>query len=114
MKVAEVLVKQANSENANIKRVIFKVVRCHNCHQSSTGGTKVERALRLPDIYIGWLDKVRENCKHASLGKTLRIVVDFYSALFESQPELEAKLFSKYACAPDSETCEEMVESKSE
>ena len=48
----------------------------------------------LPDAYVTWLEQVRANCGHASVEKTMRIIIDFYSSFLESRPELEAPLFA--------------------
>jgi hypothetical protein len=45
------------------------------------------------------MEQVQANCGHASLEKTLRIVIDFYSSFTESRPELEAPLFANLGTA---------------
>jgi hypothetical protein len=53
----------------------------------------------LPEAYVSWLEQVQKNCGHASVEKSLRIVIDFYSSFMESRPELEAPLFASLGAA---------------
>ena len=88
------LIKVCNSESNQIKRVIFRVIRCHNCSQRSKGGEKVTIDLDLPTEYHTWLGNVQSNCNHKSVDKTLRILLDYYIAIFKSDPSIEDKLLS--------------------
>ena len=47
-KLVERLIAFCNREDRKTKKEIFRVIRCHNCSQASTGGTKVGVRLALP------------------------------------------------------------------
>lgn len=85
----------ANRELPNTKRQIFLMVRCRRCLQHSRGGAKKDYLLRLPEQRWTWLQGVQTRCKHASLGKTLRIIIDFYMPLCEGDGDFEAHIFSR-------------------
>ena len=87
------LILQANKETKKTKSHIFRVVRCHNCSQSSTGGTKVSINLSLRDEHVKWMNNVSKACKHASLDKTMRILLDWYMALAMKDQEAEDLFF---------------------
>ena len=46
------------------------------------------------------MEMVHRNCQHDSVGKTLRIIIDFYASLLDSRPELEHRLFSPLSVDP--------------
>ena len=71
------------------KKFIFRVVRCDNCSQSSTGGYKVQVNLELDSLHIKWLDNVHKKCNHASVDKTLRIILDFYIGVVLKDNKME-------------------------
>ena len=86
------LILQANKEDNKRKKFIFRVVRCDNCSQSSTGGYKVQVNLELESLHVKWLENVHKKCKHASVDKTLRIILDFYIGVVLKDNKME-KLF---------------------
>merc|ERR1712217_242170 len=88
------LVTCANAEPPKAKRVIFLVVRCRRCLQHTTGGDKREYSLTLPAIQWTWLQQVKERSRHATVGKTIRIIVDFYRPICDGEEEFERCLFA--------------------
>jgi len=86
------LVDRANAEPPKFKRHIFLVVRCVRCLQHTRGGDKRDRELELPADQWQWLRAVCERSRHASLGKTIRIIVDFYMPLCKEDLAFEAAL----------------------
>lgn len=88
-KLVERLIAFCNGEDRKTKKEIFRVIRCHNCSQASTGGTKVGVRLALPAHQVLWMRKVRAACKHASVDKTLRILLEWYIAVLRGAPEME-------------------------
>eukprot|EP00413_Alexandrium_margalefii_P012556 CAMPEP_0204525186 /NCGR_PEP_ID=MMETSP0661-20131031/7776_1 /ASSEMBLY_ACC=CAM_ASM_000606 /TAXON_ID=109239 /ORGANISM="Alexandrium margalefi, Strain AMGDE01CS-322" /LENGTH=193 /DNA_ID=CAMNT_0051530971 /DNA_START=46 /DNA_END=624 /DNA_ORIENTATION=- len=93
----ELLVNLANAEPPQTKKMIFLVVRCHRCLQHTRGGEKRECGVRLPELQWRWLESVRERCGHPTVGKTLRIIVDFYRPILERDPDLERRVFAASA-----------------
>jgi len=89
------LVDAANREPPKAKRQIFLVVRCRRCLQHTRGGEKKEYLIRLPEHHWTWLEGVQARCKHASVGKTLRIIVDFYKPVCEGDVDFAARLFTR-------------------
>jgi len=89
------LEEAANREPPKSKRQIFLSVRCRRCLQHSRGGAKKECLVRLPQAHWTWLEGVQARCKHASVGKTLRIIVDFYKPLCQDDDSFTASLFAK-------------------
>ena len=87
------LIVQANKEDNKRKKFIFRVVRCDNCSQSSTGGYKVDVELELDLLHTKWLDNVHIKCNHASVDKTLRIILDFYIGVVLKDGEMENRFF---------------------
>ena len=87
------LILQANNESKKTKSHIFRVVRCHNCSQSSTGGTKVGIELSLRKEHVRWMENVYKACQHASIDKTMRILLDWYMALAMKDHEAEELFF---------------------
>jgi hypothetical protein len=76
--VVERLIDFCNREDRKTKIVIFRVIRCHNCSQASTGGSKIGIKLALPSHHIEWMTKVRMGCAHSSVDKTMRILLEWY------------------------------------
>lgn len=95
-RVLESLVNVANRETKEIKRMIFRQIRCHHCKQGGhPGGNKADIELTLPAIQVQWLRQVSANCGHDSVDKTMRIILDFYPSLtnLKDGEALERKLF---------------------
>lgn len=86
------LVDWANGEVPARKKHIFLVVRCRRCSAGAMGGVKGDHEIELPSIQWQWLEGVRDRCRHASLGKTVRIIVDFYMLLCERDADFEGKV----------------------
>jgi hypothetical protein len=78
--LVEGLVREANSQTNQVKKLIFKIVRCHRCFQGGNpGGVKTELSMSLPKECMDWLTNVCERCKHSSIDKTMRILVEFHT-----------------------------------
>ena len=88
-KLVERLIAFCNREDRKTKKEIFRVIRCHNCSQASTGGTKVGVRLALPPHQVLWMRKVHVACKHASVDKTMRILLEWYIAVMRGAPDME-------------------------
>jgi len=86
------LVEWANAETPEAKKKIFLQVRCRRCSAGAKGGVKTHRDLEVPSVQWQWLMNVKERCNHATVGKTVRIIVDFYMPLCKSDPEFEQKV----------------------
>ena len=96
-RVLEALVNLANRETKEIKRMIFRKIRCLHCKQGGhPGGNKTDIELTLPAIQLQWLRQVAVNCEHESIDKTMRIILDFYPSLtlLKDGEALERKLFA--------------------
>jgi len=85
----EAVVNFTNGEPAKAKKQIFLVVRCRRCLQHTTGGEKRPFQVSLPATQWLWLNAVRERCRHASVGKTLRIIIDFYMPICKESQDFE-------------------------
>mmetsp|Transcript_48359 Transcript_48359/g.109601 ORF Transcript_48359/g.109601 Transcript_48359/m.109601 type:complete len:189 (-) Transcript_48359:29-595(-) len=96
----ELLVKLANREPPQTKKMIFLVVRCHRCLQHTRGGEKRDCPVALPVQQWQWLEGVRERCKHPTVGKTLRIIVDFYRPILDKDPEFERRVLAAAVPTP--------------
>jgi len=83
------LVEQANTEPPEAKKKLFLVIRCRRCSVGAKGGVKHDHSIELPASQWTWLNNVRERCRHASVGKTLRIIVDFYMPLCKEDSAFE-------------------------
>lgn len=83
------LVEWANAETPEAKKKIFLQVRCRRCSAGAKGGVKTDRTLEIPSLQWQWLMNVRERCNHATVGKTVRIIVDFYMPLCKSDSDFE-------------------------
>lgn len=86
------LVEWANAEPPEAKKKIFLQIRCRRCSAGAKGGVKQDNDLELLGAQWQWLRNVRERCGHASVGKTVRILVDFYMPLCRSDPDFEQKV----------------------
>ena len=86
------LIEVCNREDRKTKKEIFRVIRYHNCSQASTGGSKVDIELALPTHHVEWMTKVRMGCTHASVDKTLRILLEWYIAMCASDCMIEYDL----------------------
>ena len=95
--VVERLIDFCNREDRKTKKTIFRVIRCHNCSQSSTGGSKTGIKLALPVHHVEWLTKVRMGCSHSSVDKTMRILFEWYIAVIAVDCMME------YTLLPDTE-----------
>jgi hypothetical protein len=89
------LIDIANREPPKTKRQIFLVVRCRRCLQHTRGGAKKDYFITLPQHHWMWLEGVQVRCKHASIGKTLRIIIDFYKPVCEADADFAANVFAK-------------------
>jgi len=87
------LADTANREMPKNKRHIFLVVRCRRCLQHSRGGAKKDVLVKLSKQHWTWLQGVQARCKHASVGKTLRILIDFYMPLCKGDTAFQEMLF---------------------
>jgi hypothetical protein len=72
------LIHYCNKESSARKKWIFKTPRCRRCSQSTTGGPKVTARVGINALHWEWLTSVQERCAHASVDKTLRILIDAY------------------------------------
>jgi len=86
------LVDWANAEPADVKNKLFTVIRCRRCSAGAKGGIKRDHHIELESRHWQWLENVRARCRHASVGKTLRIIVDFYMPLCTEDPAFEQKI----------------------
>jgi hypothetical protein len=100
--VIEKLIDHCNRENKKTKKEIFRVIRCHNCSQASTGGTKIGVKLALPPHQVEWMTKVRMACSHSSVDKTMRILLEWYIAVISHDCMMEYELLTNTeAVRPD-------------
>lgn len=86
------LVDWANAEPSDAKKKLFTVIRCRRCSAGAKGGIKRDHHIELASRQWQWLENVRERCRHASVGKTLRIIVDFYMPLCTEDPAFEQRV----------------------
>merc|ERR1719230_2576982 len=86
------LIDWANAESPETKKKLFLVVRCRRCSAGAKGGVKRDHSIMLSARQWQWLEAVRARSKHASIGKTLRIIVDFYMAFCKEDSAFEQKL----------------------
>ena len=94
------LVDVANAEPSNRKRFIFTVPRCGRCFQHTRGGEKESATLELPVYQIQWLTAVQRRCKHPSVDKTVRILLDFYRGVVGAAAQREAAIFDTREASP--------------
>ena len=72
------LVVYCNSEDAARKKVIFRNPRCRRCTAATQGGKKAASVLGLDPAHVAWLGRTAERCNHPTVGKTVRILLDWY------------------------------------
>merc|ERR1712187_374172 len=92
------LVDQANTEPSEVKKKLFLVIRCRRCSAGAKGGVKSDHNIDLSGVQWQWLENVRSRSKHLSVGKTIRIIVDFYMPLCREDPDFEQKIL-RSGCA---------------
>jgi len=92
------LVDWANTEPPEAKKKLFLVIRCRRCSAGAKGGVKSDRSIELTLKQWQWLENVQERCRHASVGKTLRIIVDFYMPLCKDDIAFEQKVLRAGFC----------------
>eukprot|EP00931_Biecheleriopsis_adriatica_P089406 TRINITY_DN63543_c0_g1_i1.p1 TRINITY_DN63543_c0_g1~~TRINITY_DN63543_c0_g1_i1.p1 ORF type:complete len:267 (+),score=57.91 TRINITY_DN63543_c0_g1_i1:106-801(+) len=86
------LVDWANAEPSDTKKKLFMVIRCRRCSAGARGGVKRDHEIELKSRQWQWLENVRARASHPTVGKTLRILVDFYMPICNEDPALEQKL----------------------
>jgi len=89
------LIDWTNGEPPEVKKKLFLVIRCRRCSAGAKGGVKRDRDVELSSQQWQWLENVRARCKHASIGKTLRIIVDFYMPLCIDDAAFEQKVLQR-------------------
>lgn len=87
------LIDFCNREPPKAKKHIFMTVRCRRCLQHTRGGDKREYVMQLPTIHWQWLESVQQRCQHPTVGKTIRIMIDFYKPLCEGDSDFERAIF---------------------
>lgn len=92
------LVDQANAEPPDAKKTLFLVIRCRRCSAGAKGGVKNEHDISLSHAQWQWLESVKTRSKHASVAKTVRIIVDFYMSICRDDPGFEHKVL-RAGCA---------------
>ena len=93
--IVERLISFCNREDRKTKKEIFRVIRCHNCSQSSTGGTKIGIRIALPPHQVVWMNNVHKACKHPTVDKTMRILLEWYIAVMRTNPDMEFVVFGE-------------------
>jgi len=93
--VFERLIDWANTETPEVKKKLFLQVRCRRCSAGAKGGVKRDRDIQLSTRQWQWLENVQGRCKHASVGKTLRILVDFYMPFCKEDYAFEQKILRR-------------------
>jgi len=86
------MVDWANTEPPETKKKLFLVVRCRRCSAGAKGGVKRDHPIKLTGQQWQWLENVKERCRHATVGKTLRIITDFLMPLCDKDPAFEQKI----------------------
>eukprot|EP00930_Biecheleria_cincta_P044006 TRINITY_DN30188_c0_g1_i1.p1 TRINITY_DN30188_c0_g1~~TRINITY_DN30188_c0_g1_i1.p1 ORF type:complete len:212 (+),score=36.94 TRINITY_DN30188_c0_g1_i1:135-770(+) len=94
------LVDWANAEPPQNKKKLFLVVRCRRCSAGAKGGVKHDVDIQLLTRQWQWLENVRARSSHASVGKTLRIIVDFYMPLCQDDAAFEQKILNPVRATP--------------
>jgi hypothetical protein len=89
--VLQKLLHWANAEPPAAKKKIFMVIRCRRCSAGARGGAKTDHLLALPAEQWQWLQNVKERCGHASVAKTVRIIVDFYMPMCQADAAVEER-----------------------
>jgi len=90
--VLQKLLNWVNGETPAAKKKIFLVIRCRRCSAGARGGVKTDHQVELPVKQWEWLENVKERCGHASVAKTVRIIVDFYMPLCQADLAMEEKM----------------------
>ena len=92
------LIFVANGESAQVKKLIFKVIRCLHCHSGTRAGyiPKREKPLAVFDFQMVWLANVQAHAAHPSLEKTVRVLLDYYRKMTSDKPGAEAELFWRH------------------
>jgi hypothetical protein len=103
------LVDWANTEPPPAKKHLFLVIRCRRCSAGAKGGVKTAHDISLHSLQWQWLENVRERSKHASVGKTLRIIIDFYMPLCEADEAFEQRCL-RAGANPSSERHKDAVQ----
>lgn len=89
----EKLIDRANVETPHCKRTIFLTIRCRRCLQHTRGGDKRDYEITLPEHQWTWLENVQARSRHPTVGKTVRILLDFYIPLCLHDEDFEQALF---------------------
>jgi hypothetical protein len=76
--IISILVHFCNREAKQRKSVIFRNPRCRRCTAATTGGKKTLVRLGLSAEHWQWMSSISAKCGHASVDKTLRILLDWY------------------------------------
>ena len=89
------LVFSANGETSQVKKLIFRQIRCLHCHSGTRAGhiPKKDKHLSLFDFQLVWLKAVHQQCDHPSVEKTVRVLIDYYRKVTADAPAAEAELF---------------------
>lgn len=98
--IADALIKHSHQQSTEVKKYIFRVLRCNHCGSGALrGGLKIDQELSLEVDVVVWIKNVREKCGHVSIDKTLRILLDYYMGKCLEDPELLTTLL----CRPELE-----------
>jgi len=78
-------------------QAIFTIVRCLHCDVSNRAGFIEKKDWVLPvfAFQLEWLDAVMKRCSHASVEKTVRIILNYYRCFALKDPAFEEALFRK-------------------
>ena len=89
------LIFVANGETSQVKRLIFKVIRCLHCHSGTRAGhiPKKDKSCGIFDFQMVWLTAVHKQCDHPTVEKTVRVLIDYYRKVTSDKPGMEAELF---------------------
>jgi hypothetical protein len=89
------LIFVANGEASQVKRLIFKVIRCLHCHSGTRAGhiPKRDKSCGIFDFQMVWLTAVHKQCDHPTVEKTVRVLIDYYRKVTSDKPGMEAELF---------------------
>jgi hypothetical protein len=85
------LIFAANIETKPRKKLIFKIIRCLHCHAGARAGFIPKKPLDL-QVYgfqMAWLNSVGKTCGHPDVGKTVRILIDFYKKKDDDETSFE-------------------------
>jgi len=102
------LIDWANKEPPEAKKKLFLVIRCRRCSAGAKGGIKTDNEIELLRSQWQWLENVQGRCQHASVGKTIRIIADFYMALCKGDADFEQKIL-RAGCAGKSARLQDAV-----